>query len=169
VHYERTYYKKKQTKEYRYLSDELVGIRSYDKMDTSLKARLIEEAVETPYARSGRKAAESVELSSQSVMNSIRELGPIANNAVEVMTGKVTPKILYIEADEDHVALQTGGCAQPKLIYVHEGKKQVGKDRWELIRPRYFGGMYKESYELWSEVLNYIYEAYDYDQKYICA
>jgi len=46
-----------------------VGIDSYDKMDISLKAKLIEEAIDTPYARSGRKAAASIEISSQSVMN----------------------------------------------------------------------------------------------------
>ncbi len=164
VHYHRTYYKHKRTKEYRYLSDELVGISAYDKMDVSLKAKLIEEAVETPYARSGRKAAETIELSSQSVMNSIRELGPVSSGDVKVSKASATPNILYIEADEDHVALQNGGCAEPKLVYVHEGKKRVGKDRYELQNPRYFGGMYKESEELWNEVADYIDQAYDYDK-----
>ncbi len=31
-------------------------------------------------------------------------------------------KTLYIEADEDHVALQNGRNKEIKLIYVHEGK-----------------------------------------------
>lgn len=164
VHYQRTYYKHKTEKECRYLSDELMGIDSYDKMDVSLKARLIEEAIDTPYARSGRKAAETLEISSQSVMNAIRELGPVSNNEVKITRSKETPKILYIEADEDHAALQTGGCAEPKLVYVHEGKKQIGKERWQLQNPRYFGGMYKESEELWNEVADYIDQAYDYEQ-----
>ena len=163
VHYHRTYYKHKSEKEYRYLSDELVGIDSYDKMDVSLKARLIEEAIDTPYARSGRKASETIEVSSQSVMNAIRELGPVSSSAVKISRAKETPKILYIEADEDHVALQSGGCAEPKLVYVHEGRKRIGKDRWKLQNPRYFGGMYKESEELWNEVADYIDQAYDYD------
>ena len=139
VHYHRTYYKHKIEKEYRYLSDELVGINAYDKMDVSLKARLIEEAIDTPYTRSGRKAAETIEISSQSVMNAIRELGPVSNSEVKPTSAKETPKILYIEADEDHVALQSGGCAEPKLVYVHEGWIKVGKDRWRLQNPRYFG------------------------------
>lgn len=163
VHYQRTYYKHKTKKEYRHLSDELVGIDSYDKMDVSLKARLIEEAIDTPYGRSGRKAAETLEISSQSVMNAIRELGPVKSSEAMILRAKETPKILYIEADEDHVALQAGGCAEPKLVYVHEGRKQIGKERWQLQNPRYFGGMYKESEELWNEVANYIDEAYDYD------
>jgi hypothetical protein len=164
VHYHRTYYKHKTETEYRYLSDELVGIDSYDKMDVSLKARLIEEAIETPYARSGRKAAEMLQISSQSVMNAIRELGPVKSGEVKITSAKKTPKILYIEADEDHVALQSGGCAEPKLVYVHEGRKPVGKDRFKLQNVRYFGGMYKESEELWNEVANYIDQVYDYDQ-----
>jgi len=161
VHYHRTYYKHKIDKEYRYLSDELVGIKAYDKMDLSLKAKLIEEAIDTPYARSGSKAAESIELTSQSVMNTIRELGPIKNSAAGIKKAKNTPKVLYIEADEDHVALQTGGCAEPKLVYIHEGKKQIGKGRWELQGLRYFGGMYKEAEELWTDVADYIYQTYD--------
>ncbi len=164
VHYQRTYYKHKKETEYRYLSDELMGIDPYDKMDVSLKAKLIEEAIDTPYARSGRKAAETLEISSQSVMNAIRELGPVRSSEVKILRAKETPKILYIEADEDHVALQTSGCAEPKLVYVHEGRKQLGKDRWKLQNVRYFGGMYKESEELWNEVANYIDQAYDYDQ-----
>lgn len=164
VHYQRTYYKHKTEKEYRYLSDELVGIDSYDKMDVSLKSKLIEEAIDTPYARSGRKAAETIEISSQSVMNAIRELGPVKSSEVKIVRAKETPKILYVEADEGHVALQSGGCAEPKLVYVHEGRKQVGKDRWQLQNPRYFGGMYKESEELWNEVADYIDKAYDYDR-----
>lgn len=164
VHYHRTYYKHKTETEYRYLSDELMGIDAYDKMDVSLKARLIEEAIDTPYARSGRKAAETLEISSQSVMNAIRELGPVSNNEVKISRAKETPKILYIEADEDHAALQAGGCAEPKLVYVHEGRTQVGKERWKLQNPRYFGGMYKESEELWNEVADYIDQSYDYDQ-----
>lgn len=164
VHYHRTYYKHKTENECRYLSDELMGIDAYDKMDVSLKARLIEEAIDTPYARSGRKAAETLEISSQSVMNAIRELGPVSNNEVKISRSKETPKILYIEADEDHAALQAGGCAEPRLVYVHEGKQKVGNDRWKLQNVRYFGGMYKESEELWNEVANYIDQSYDYDQ-----
>lgn len=46
-------------------------------------------------------------------------------------------------------------------MYVHEGRKKVGKDRWKLINPRYFSGVYTNSDELWIEVADYIDEAYD--------
>lgn len=140
-----------------------MGIDAYDKMDVSLKAKLIEEAIDTPYARSGRKASEAIEVSSQSVIDAIRELGPVKSREVNWQS-KETPKVIFIEADEDHVALQTGGCAEPRLVYVHEGKKKVGKDRFKLQNVRYFGGMYKESEELWNEVADYIDSVYDYEQ-----
>lgn len=36
-------------------------------------------------------------------------------------------KTLYIEADEDYVALQDGKCIEPKRVYVHEGINRLGK------------------------------------------
>ena len=161
VSYSRTYYQNKKTGEYSYLSDELVGIAAHDKLDTSLQAKLIEEAIDMPYRRSGKKAAEAVELTSQTVMNSIRRLGSVDNNAAKIKDKGKIVKTLYIEADEDHVALQDGKCAEPKLVYVHEGINQVGKERWELLNPRYFSGIYTNSDELWLEVADYIDETYD--------
>lgn len=163
VKYKRTYYENKRTGEYSYLSDEIVGIEAYHKLDTSMKARLINEAIDMPYRRSGEEAAEAVTLTSQTVMNSIRELGNVENDAVAIEERKKTAKILYIEADEDHVALQVGGCLESKLVYVHEGIKQIGKERWQLINPRYFSGVYSNTDELWLEVADYIDEAYDAD------
>jgi len=66
-----------------------------------------------------------------------------------------------IEADEDHVALQEGGIVEAKLVYVHEGRKKIGKNRWKLENVRYFGGVYTNSDELWLEVADYIDKAYD--------
>lgn len=127
VSYKRTYYQNKKTGKYRYLSDELVGISAHDKLDMSLQARLIEEAINTPYRRSGEKAAEAVELTSPTVMNSIRKLGSVDNDAVPIKEKKKSVKTLYIEADEDHIALQDGRCIEPKLVYVHEGIKKLGE------------------------------------------
>jgi uncharacterized protein (DUF2147 family) len=161
--YKRTYYENKKTGEYSYLSDEAVGISAHDKLDASLKTRLIEEAIFMSYSRSGETAAEAVTLTSQTVMNSIRELGSVDNNRVEIKQEKKIVKTLYIEADEDHVALQDGGHIEAKLVYVHEGRKKIGKDRWELINARYFSGVYNNTEKLWLEVADYIDEAYDED------
>ncbi len=69
-----------------------------------------------PYSRSAKEAAEAVDLTSQTVMNSIRELGSVSNDAVEeVKQDKKAVNVLYIEADEDHVPLQVGGYAGQSL------------------------------------------------------
>jgi len=161
VKYKRTYYQNKKTRECRYLSDEAAGISAHDKLDLSLKAKLIEEAIFTPYKRSGEKASEAVTLTSQTVMNSIRELGSVENDAVAISQTKRAIKTLYIEADEDHVSLQNGKNIEPRLVYVHEGRIKVGKNRFKLQNPRYFSGIYANSDDLWLEVADYIEEAYD--------
>ena len=124
VKYKRTYYENKKTGEYKYLSDELLGIEAHDKMDTSLKSKLIEEAIDSPYRKSGMKASESIEFTGQTEMNAIRELGPVEDNAIPIKSKNKEIKLLFIEADEDHVALQTGKCIEPRLVYVHEGRKK---------------------------------------------
>lgn len=53
------------------------------------------------------------------------------NQKVEIPKNEEKREIeyLYIEADEDHVSLQEGGTASPKLIYIHESFEEVeGKD-----------------------------------------
>jgi len=53
----------------------------------------------------------------------------------------------------------------PKLVYVHEGidSGKSSKTRRSLKNVRYFDGVYKESKELWLEIIDYIYKQYDID------
>ena len=161
VKYKRTYYENKKTGEYKYLSDEILGIEAHDKMDVSLKSELVENAIDPPYRKSGMKASQSIDLTGQTVMNTIRELGPVENNIIPIKKKNKEIKLLFIEADEDHVALQNGKCIEPRLVYVHEGREKVSKDRYKLINKRVFSGVYKSSEDLWLEVADYIDEAYD--------
>jgi hypothetical protein len=78
-------------------------------------------------------------------------------------------RVLYIEADEDHVALQNkkkgdeqskAGISMPKLVYLHEGidaEKSSLKGMY-LKNVRYFGGDFK-SEDLWLKVAQYIDES----------
>ncbi len=163
VKYVRTYYQNKDTNEYCFLLDKLMGIEVHDRMDTYMKSKLVEDSIYMSYGKSGKNVSSETELTSQTVMNAIRELGPVDNQAVEIKSSNERVRVLYVEADEDHVALQSKGKAEPKLVYVHEGKKMISKDRFELINPRYFSGMYSESDALWLEVINYIDKRYDID------
>ena len=161
VKYKRTYYENKKTGEYKYLSDEILGIKANDKIDTSLKSMLVDKSVDFSYRKSGKNVSENIDLTGQTVMNAIRELGSIENNIVPIKKKNKDIKLLFIEADEDHVALQTGKCVEPRLVYVHEGRKRVSKNRYKLLNKRIFSGVYKSSEDLWLEVADYIDEAYD--------
>lgn len=164
VNYLRTYYKSKKDGSYRYLSDELVGIYPYERMDLSYESELIEEAIETSYEKSGKRASSNVQVTKQTVMNTIRRLGNVENDEAEIPLKKRVVKTLYIEADEDHVALQNGRNKEIKLIYVHEGKRFKSKGRYELINKRLFTGSLIASEDLWLDVANYLEEAYDLDR-----
>lgn len=164
VHYQRTYYKHKTEK-----SIDIYRMNWWELMHTirwmSLwKPDWLKKLIDTPYARSGRKAAETLEISSQSVMNSIKELGSVSNNEVKISRPKETAKTLYIEADEDPVALQSGGCAEPRLVYVHEGKKESWERPLPASKCTIFGGCIKSPKNSGMKVADYIDCAYDYEQ-----
>jgi len=75
---------------------------------------------------------------------------------------KRTGEFAYL-SDEASETAYSGGCAEPKIIYVHEGWKKTEKARASLKNVRYFSGMYSDSEQLWSEVASYIEAAYDWE------
>ena len=156
VNYERTYYKNKKDGSYEYLSDRMVGIEPYERMDLSYEADLIKESLDNSYYKSGIKVSDNVKVTKQTVLNSIRRLGNIENKDAKIEKKNKEVKVIYIEADEDHVAMQDGKNKEIKLIYVHEGKKIKSKGRYELINKRYFTGSLKNTEDLWLEVADYL-------------
>ena len=92
----------------------------------------------------------------------------------ETQPKKKTLKYLYIDADEDHVALQClnkkgdirkprANTVMPKLVYVYEGiTNENGRNK--LVNKKHFGGVYEggeDIEKLWKEVSEYIEEPYD--------
>lgn len=124
---------------------------------------MVEKSLDLSYQKSAYQVSGKLNISGQTVMNSIRELGKVENKEVKIREPKKGTKIIYIEAGEDHVAMQDGTNKQIKLAYVHTGKKQVSKVRYQLDNKRYFKGEYKNSEDLWLEVADYLEEAYDLD------
>ena len=102
------------------------------------------------------------EISRQSVLNIIQEIEKIDNLELEIPEKKEV-KELFIEADEDHVATQTKGNKEMKLISVYEGKEKESKSRRRTINKRSFTGTMSPE-EIWFEVLDYIDQAYDLDK-----
>ncbi|NMA01955.1 MAG: ISLre2 family transposase [Clostridia bacterium] len=168
IRYKRTYFKPKQGGKRKYLVDELAGIKPHERMSADVVINTLDEAIESSYRKAGEKASYENEVSKQAVMNKVHtaEVNPPKLRCSE----KRDVRILYIEADEDHVAHQAkrkGGtrCLMPKLIYVHEGvdiSRSTAK-RKVVKNVRYFGEDCS-SEDLWLQVAQYISEQYDEDK-----
>ena len=164
VTFRRTYYVHKQTGAYAYLSDDQVGLTPHERTDLGLKARIMEHATSMSYQKTIDHLSYSGITSKMTVMNVIRKNEPIPNEAAEITVKKEdTPSVLYIEADEDHVALQSGKSTITKIVYVHEGRKPLSKNRYQLINKRYFTAL-TDNESLWLDVADYLDKAYDLDK-----
>jgi hypothetical protein len=169
IRYNRTYFKPKGEGSRRYLVDEIVGIEPHDRVSADVVINAIDEAIDNSYRKAGEQASYVDKLSKQAVMNKVHQIEVCEAPLKEQEKKEV--RILYIEADEDHVALQQKGkkeenkkkqsISMPKLVYVHEGidgEKSTPK-RKVLKNVRYFGGD-QNTEELWLQVAQYIDKQY---------
>lgn len=170
INYKRTYYISKETGERRYLADKAVGITPHMRISNDVVINALENAADSSYRASGEKAVYTDDIiSKQAVMKQVHEI-EIPKKLQEINKEKKKVKILYIDADEDHVSLQFNhekgdikpdnqgrkhNIIMPRLIYLHEGIEKEG-NRNRLINKHYFGGVYSNSSELWEEVMQYI-------------
>jgi hypothetical protein len=172
VRYRKTLFKNVATGESCYLLDQLMGLEHHARITEDAEARILQEASESSYRKGGASASINGEsISKEAVMNKLHKLEFPALEATE----KKELKTLYIDADEDHVALQylekkgdirkpRINTVMPRIIYVYEGVESDEEGRPRLINPRYFGGIYdgqEAVSRLWTEVLSYLDEAYD--------
>ena len=165
VTYRRTCFKDKRTGKTEYTTDRIFGIRPHENIASDVETHMIEEALQTTYRKGGKQAVISEEeLSKQTVMNYISRYGFELPEAKEEPEQRKS-RIIYIEADEDHVALQEGGTTMPRLVYVHEGAEKEGakSKRRRLKNVKYFDSMGESSTDLWERVLDYVYSKYDYE------
>ena len=174
VTYHKTLFKHKKTGQHAYLLDQMMGLEKHTRITEDAEARILEEAVESSYRKGGENASLCAEnVSKQTVMNKIHALEfPEPEPSVE----KKVVSYLYIDCDEDHVALQyseergdlkgvKSKRVMPKIAYVYEGI-DIDNKRHKLINTRYFGGMYEGSKgveRFWQEIWDYIEGSYDVD------
>ena len=174
VVYHKTLFKNVSTGESCYLLDQLMGLEHHARITEDAEARILEEATESCYRKGGANASINGDcISKEAVMNKLHSLDFPTVKADE----KKTLKSIYIDADEDHVSLQylenkgdikkpRINTVMPRIIYVYEGVDTDGKGRARLINTKYFGGVYDgpdATNRLWTEVLDYLNEAYDLD------
>lgn len=180
IRFQKTMYKHRRSGERTYLLDRMLGIEEGSRMTEDAEAQMLEEAVQTSYRKGGEAASILEGISKGTVKNRLHELQfPKAEEPEE----KKQVEYLYIDADEDRVALQffeKKGDIKPgadgrkyndvqvKLVYVYEGTEpeSPGSDRYRLVNPHYFSGVYeeKDNEKLWEEVAEYIEGKYDLEQ-----
>lgn len=169
IRYSRTYYKPKSGGKRQYLVDSIVGINPHERVSSDVVINAVEEAIDSSYRKAGEVASYVDGISKQAVMNKVHQI-QILEPELEVKE-KRKISTLYIEADEDHVALQQSAgknekrkynTVMPKLVYVHEGidPEKSSAKRKVLKNVRYFGGDIN-SEELWLKVSDYIDKQYD--------
>jgi hypothetical protein len=154
------YYQNKKTKEYIHLATEKLGIEKYSRIDTSVESRIIEFSNDISYSKAGKKVVNNERLSKTTVMKKVRKTELKKEGNIE---NKISKKILYIEADEDHVSTVGDKISMPKLVYVHEGRISHGK-RNILKNVHYIGCLGKNSEEVWLEVAEYMDKRYDSEE-----
>ncbi len=160
IEFSRRYYQNKENKEDKiYLLDRAIGLSKNERMLVNVEENMLELASIKSYEYAGQKAAYDTVISKETVKNKISELN-FSNIDKKKFEIKHSVLNLYIQADEDHVALQSGGISMPRLITLFENNKE-GK----LEGKKKFGGTYISKIdELWEEVLRYIESRYDYEK-----
>lgn len=158
LQFERRYYRHKKTGEMAYLLDEHLGILAHAKVNGDVRQKAIQGAEQGSYAKSAEASTVST-LSSMSVCNYVKELDNFP--ALQAEGEKRAVQNIYVEADEDHVALQDGRNTQARLVYIHEGVQQDG-ERKRLIHPRYLTcSQGKDPDSFWENVSTFIDQQYD--------
>ena len=176
ITYSRTLFINKETGVRTYLADELLGFEKRELITEDAIARILEEAVESCYRKGGNNACiDGGYVTKETVMNRIHAL-----NFPEIVADtkeKKKVKELFIDADEDHVALQyfekKGDIKKPRrntvmpyIAYVYDGVDTEEDGRPKLMNIKYFGGIYDGpdgTKQIWDEVYKYIDSAYDVD------
>lgn len=153
VSYHRTYYANRDGG-YCYPIDQVVGLESYQRVSSSVGLELVESARNMSYANASRIVTGGL-VSKQTVMQKIRDAQPAKE---PVLRQKVV--VLHVDADEDHIKLQTGESRIVPLVSVYEGIEKNGK-RGVCQNVFYCSEFGKKSEDFWEEVLTEIERRYD--------
>ena len=176
ISFTHTRFEHKTTGETAYLLDRILGLSPHARLSEDAKASLLEEAAQSSYEKASQLSGGEGRVSRETVMRHVHRIhAPSYKKEDSGVKRRV--KYLYVEADEDHIALQFhkkkgdikrwkghGDNGQIiKLVYVHEGYEESETKRKRLKEVVYFGGLYsgKENEKLWREVKEYIEGRYD--------
>ena len=157
LRFRRRYYQHRITGETAYLLDKELGLAAHVKVSGDVRHAAVFAAESSSYSKSGHVAS-VLGISKMSVCNYVKDLDNFPKLRAE--GEKRSVKLLYVEADEDHVSLQDGRNVHKKLVYIHEGVRTEGK-RKLLVNPRYLTWpLAGSSEDLWEKVSDYIEQQY---------
>lgn len=171
-----TYYKRLSDEGgYVYLLEELLGLDRHERFTEEAEVMILTEALKTSYAEAAKALPSKTKITKTTVMNKVHQIAEEIPYAAP--ENKKDCAILFIEADEDHVAEQHGRYSPKdenkgfisRLAYLYEYKRENPKckARKELVNTFYFGGLYSGSEgieKFWSNVDQFIEQTYDTDK-----
>ena len=172
--FERRYYQDKETGEYVYLTDAVLGIDKGERIDKKVKSEVIERANDQSYNKSGKMVVPGLEISATTVMRNVRKNEWDMEIEERKEEDKIKAKYIYIQVDEDHIKERNKkGCTISKIVTIYTRKRTLTKPdridevqqvRKELVDKFTFSGLYKDNQKLWEDVAYYIDCTYKKDE-----
>ena len=141
----RTRYYDKENDSYFCLLDRKLNIPEYEHMTSLAMARMLEVATNSSYSIAGKEINSSDEFSKGMIYQKIKRIE--IDEKCEEKQNKRKVKILYINLDEDNVAVQKSlnRKLQCKIGYVYEDVIKVCKNRYKLTNKHTICGTYLKS------------------------
>lgn len=154
---ERRYYQNRKTNKYSALLDEVMDIPKHSRIEANAQAQILEKAAELPYSHAAQ-VTKDVTISRQTICNLVRKYRDIPEAyemTVPYKDGTPVPDRLFIEVDEDHVAMQSGKNRQLRLAYIYEKKVAEGPTRRRLENLVFFSG-FEDMESFWRKIDAYL-------------
>ena len=124
LRFTRRYYRHKKTAEYVYLLDRMLQLAPRERIDKGLAAALCTEATDCSYRKTATKVSDD-RVSGQAVLNLMKR---VRETPIPVQEVRNQVKVIHIQCDEDHVAMQQPNRSNiVKLAVIHEPVKYRGK------------------------------------------
>lgn len=154
-------YKDRETKEQYIFVRDILNLKPYQRFTDTAEKTLLECSMDTNNSYAAKHAIRNCIVSRAKVSKLVRKLK--GSTKLDKTKYPNQPKVLYIEMDEIHANLQSGGNQICPCAIVHEGHKEIFVKRKELKNPYYFATI--NSYrDLWDVVYNYVDTKYDIDR-----
>lgn len=157
-----TSYINKATMEYYVPLRDILHLKPYQRLTNEAEYQLTKYTMEENMSQAAKHALRNTIISRSTVSKKIKVLDGSINEDILKSTNQ--PDILYIEMDEIHANLQTGGNKICPCAIVHEGYEEDFAKRKKLKNIRYFASSKLTYEELWEVIFDYVNKKYDIDK-----